>query len=53
LVTASTLEISRDGFAGFLLLQSSVSELGHYGHSEFALILNGGIFFGSLSIALA
>ena len=53
LVIASAFEVARDGFTGFLLLQTSVSELGYYGHSEFALILNGGIFFGSLSIALA
>ena len=38
---------------GFLLFKKSISELGYYGHSQAALLLNGGLFFGSLAIALA
>lgn len=53
LVIASAFEVTLDGSTGFLLLKKSVSELGYYGHSGLALIVNGGIFFGGLSIALA
>lgn len=34
----------------FNFLNHTLSELGTYGHSPFAVILNGGLFFGSLSI---
>ncbi|QDZ91928.1 hypothetical protein D0436_16500 [Shewanella decolorationis] len=34
----------------FNFLNHTLSELGTYGHSSFAVILNGGLFFGSLSI---
>lgn len=34
----------------FNFLNYTLSELGTYGHSTYAVILNGGIFFGSLSI---
>lgn len=34
----------------FNFLNHTLSELGVYGHSDFAVVLNGGLFFGSLSI---
>lgn len=34
----------------FNFLNHTLSELGTYGHSAFAVVLNGGLFFGSLSI---
>lgn len=34
----------------FNFLNHTLSELGTYGHSSFAVILNGGLFFGSLSL---
>ncbi|PKG57906.1 hypothetical protein CXF83_07575 [Shewanella sp. Choline-02u-19] len=37
---------------GFSFLNHTLSELGHYGHSDFAVIINGGLFFGSLSAVL-
>lgn len=45
------------GFAGsesqgFNFLNHTLSELGTYGHSSLAVILNGGLFFGSLSVVL-
>lgn len=33
-------------------LNYTLSELGNYGHSPFAVVLNGGLFFGSLSLVL-
>ncbi len=36
----------------FSLLNHSLSELGSYGHSKLAVLLNGGLFFGSLSLVL-
>ncbi|WP_281212916.1 hypothetical protein [Shewanella insulae] len=36
----------------FSFYNFSLSELGQYGHSELAVIFNGGLFFGSLSLAL-
>ncbi|MFV0596073.1 DUF998 domain-containing protein [Shewanella sp.] len=35
----------------FNFLNHTLSELGTYGHSSLAVVLNGGLFFGSLSIA--
>ncbi|QYJ79696.1 hypothetical protein [Shewanella acanthi] len=35
----------------FNFLNHTLSELGTYGHSSSAVVLNGGLFFGSLSIA--
>ncbi|MCL1051143.1 DUF998 domain-containing protein [Shewanella abyssi] len=37
---------------GFNFLNHTLSELGNYGHSYFAVIINGGLFFGSLSALL-
>lgn len=37
---------------GFNFLNHTLSELGHYGHSQFAVVINGGLFFGSLSLIL-
>ncbi len=37
---------------GFSFLNFSLSELGQYGHSELAVVFNGGLFFGSLSLVL-
>ncbi|MFT5787911.1 MAG: hypothetical protein ACI8SJ_000006 [Shewanella sp.] len=37
---------------GFSFFNHTLSELGHYGHSYFAVIINGGLFFGSLSAVL-
>ncbi|QFU23916.1 DUF998 domain-containing protein [Shewanella eurypsychrophilus] len=37
---------------GFNFLNHTFSELGHYGHSTFAVVVNGGLFFGSLSLIL-
>ncbi|MCD8551534.1 MULTISPECIES: DUF998 domain-containing protein [Shewanella] len=34
----------------FNFLNHTLSELGTYGHSSFAVVLNGGLFFGSLSV---
>ncbi|MCE9791557.1 hypothetical protein LZ659_08100 [Shewanella indica] len=42
---------SSDG-RDFSLLNHSLSELGSYGHSSLAVVLNGGLFFGSLSLVL-
>ena len=36
----------------FNFLNHTLSELGHYGHSTLAVIINGGLFFGSLSMSL-
>ncbi|QUN04906.1 DUF998 domain-containing protein [Shewanella yunxiaonensis] len=36
----------------FRLTNHTMSELGNYGHSPFAVALNGGLFFGSLSLVL-
>ena len=37
---------------GFNFLNHTLSELGNYGHSYFAVIINGGRLFGSLSVVL-
>ncbi len=37
---------------GFNFLNHTLSELGHYGHSSFAVVFNGGLFFGGLSLIL-
>ncbi|MCG9696044.1 DUF998 domain-containing protein [Shewanella sp. Isolate11] len=37
---------------GFSFLNFSLSELGQYGHSQLAVVFNGGLFFGSLSLVL-
>lgn len=37
---------------GFNFLNHTLSELGHYGHSKFAVVINGGLFFGSLSLIM-
>ena len=37
---------------GFYFLNHTLSELGHYGHSKFAVVINGGLFFGSLSLIM-
>ena len=37
---------------GFSFYNFSLSELGQYGHSELAVVFNGGLFFGSLSLML-
>ncbi|MCL1043220.1 DUF998 domain-containing protein [Shewanella marisflavi] len=37
---------------GFSFYNFSLSELGQYGHSELAVVFNGGLFFGSLSLTL-
>ncbi|QIR13809.1 hypothetical protein [Shewanella aestuarii] len=50
---ASGLDISEHASMGFLPLHKSISELGYYGHANFALVVNGGLFFGSLCIALS
>ncbi|MGZ9897635.1 hypothetical protein [Shewanella gaetbuli] len=49
----SLLQISQADFSGFLWLQKSMSELGYYGDTDYAIIVNGGLFFGGLSITLA
>ncbi len=36
----------------FSFFNHTLSELGHYGHSTFAVVINGGLFFGSLSLIL-
>ncbi|MEC4726414.1 hypothetical protein HWQ46_12725 [Shewanella sp. D64] len=36
----------------FNFLNHTLSELGHYGHSTLAVMINGGLFFGSLSMSL-
>ncbi|RTR32825.1 hypothetical protein [Shewanella atlantica] len=36
----------------FNFFNHTLSELGHYGHSTFAVVINGGLFFGSLSLIL-
>ncbi len=43
------------GYEGeaFNFLNHTLSELGNYGHSRWAVILNGGIFFGSLCLVLS
>ncbi|WP_394388418.1 hypothetical protein [Shewanella woodyi] len=38
--------------SGFNFLNHTLSELGHYGHSTMAVVINGGLFFGSLSLIL-
>ncbi|MCL1117260.1 MULTISPECIES: hypothetical protein [Pseudomonadati] len=53
LAFAIFIESANSSSDGFLLFQKSISELGYYGHSPSALVLNGGLFFGSLCIALA
>lgn len=50
---ASILEVSLQVSSGFLPLYKSLSELGYYGHTPFAIVVNGGLFFGSLCIALS
>lgn len=37
---------------GFSFFNFSLSELGQYGHSQLAVVFNGGLFFGSLSLVL-
>lgn len=37
---------------GFSFLSNTLSELGSYGHSYFAVIVNGGLFFGGLCVVL-
>ncbi len=37
---------------GFNFLNHTFSELGNYGHSKFAIVINGGLFFGSLSLIM-
>ncbi|MCE9679119.1 DUF998 domain-containing protein [Shewanella sp. AS1] len=37
---------------GFSFLSYSLSELGQYSHSQLAVVFNGGLFFGSLSLVL-
>ncbi|WP_299787116.1 hypothetical protein [uncultured Shewanella sp.] len=36
----------------FNFFNHTLSELGQYGHSTFAVVINGGLFFGSLSLIL-
>ncbi|WOT06034.1 DUF998 domain-containing protein [Shewanella youngdeokensis] len=50
LISALTFESSNGG--GFNFLNHTVSELGYYGHSAYAVAINGGLFFGSLSAVL-
>lgn len=44
------LEFNSLSSDAFNFLNHTLSELGTYGHTSFAVILNGGLFFGSLSI---
>lgn len=53
LAISIVIESTNASVDGFLLFKKSISELGYYGHSQSALLLNGGLFFGSLCIALA
>lgn len=43
------------GYEGeaFSFFNHTISELGNYGHSDAAVILNGGLFFGGLSLVLS
>lgn len=38
--------------SGFNFLNHTLSELGNYGHSQYAVVMNGGLFFGSLCVVL-
>lgn len=51
-VTVATLSFTDVDGHGFSFFNYSVSELGHYGHSAGAVLLNGGLFFGGLSLVL-
>ncbi|MGS0729019.1 DUF998 domain-containing protein, partial [Shewanella sp. 0m-11] len=37
---------------GYSFLNHTLSELGSYGHSRYAVIVNGGLFFGGLCVVL-
>ncbi|WP_415837058.1 hypothetical protein [Shewanella aquimarina] len=49
---AASLGFSDYSGQGFSFFNFSLSELGQYGHSELAVVFNGGLFFGSLSLVL-
>lgn len=51
-LVASVLTFEQYDGRGFSFLNHTLSELGNYGHSYFAVIINGGLFFGSLSVVL-
>lgn len=49
-IVITVLGFDDSEFHRFNFLNHTLSELGTYGHSSFAVILNGGLFFGSLSL---
>lgn len=51
-IIIAVLGFDGPGVRGFNFLNHTLSELGTYGDSSLAVVLNGGLFFGSLSVVL-